>query len=140
MSRERFLLDTVFLQALLNPRDQYHKQAKAFFPRVKAAKEVWLTEAILIEVGNALSVFNRSGAAAFIRQCYHTPNIHVVSVDTRLLTRALELYENRPDKKWGLVDCISFVVMEEQHLRDAVTTDEHFSQAGYRLLFLEKTH
>jgi predicted nucleic acid-binding protein len=140
MSRERFFLDTVFVQALLNPRDQYHKQAKAFFPRVRAAREVWVTEAILLEVGNALSVANRSGAAVFIRQCYHTTNIHVVSVDTPLLARALQLYENRPDKKWGLVDCISFVVMENQHLRDAVTTDEHFSQAGYRLLFHENKH
>ncbi len=53
MSGSRLLLDTVFIQALLNQRDQYHDQAKAFLPRVRAAKEVWVTEAVLIEVGNA---------------------------------------------------------------------------------------
>jgi hypothetical protein len=48
---ERFFLDTVFIEALFNKRDQYHHQAVKLFPIVRTAKEVWLTEAILIEVG-----------------------------------------------------------------------------------------
>jgi predicted nucleic acid-binding protein len=44
-------LDTAFIQALLNPRDDYHNQAKQLFPRVHAASEVWITEAIFAEVG-----------------------------------------------------------------------------------------
>ena len=132
MSSERLLLDTVFVQALLNHRDQYHAQAKAFLPRVRAAREVWITEAVLIEVGNGLSAVNRTAAVKFIEQCYRTANLRVVSVDTPLQTRALQLYRERPDKTWGLTDCISFVVMQEQGLTDAVTADEHFVQAGYR--------
>lgn len=107
-------------------------------PRVRAATEVWVTEAVLTEVGNALSAVNRDAAVRFIQQCYHTANIRVVTVDTQLLTRALELYEARPDKTWGLTDCISFVVMHEQGLTDAVTADKHFLQAGYRALLLEQ--
>lgn len=137
MSSERLLLDTVFVQALLNHRDQYHAQAKAFLPRVRAAMEVWITEAVLIEVGNGLSAVNRTAAVKFIEQCYRTANLRVVSVDTPLLTRALQLYRERPDKTWGLTDCISFVVMQEQDLTDAVTADEHFVQAGYRALLRE---
>ena len=137
MSSERLLLDTVFVQALLNHRDQYHAQAKAFLPRVRAAREVWITEAVLIEVGNGLSAVNRTAAVKFIEQCYRTANLRVVSVDTPLLTRALQLYRERPDKTWGLTDCISFVVMQEQGLTDAVTADEHFVQAGYRALLRE---
>ena len=51
MTGERFLLDTVFIQALLNKRDSYHRQASAFLPRVRSAAEVWITEAVLVEVG-----------------------------------------------------------------------------------------
>ncbi|MGQ9871850.1 type II toxin-antitoxin system VapC family toxin [Leptodesmis sp.] len=105
-------LDTAFIQALLNPRDDYHNQAKQLFPRVRTASEVWITEAIFAEVGNALSVFNRNGAVQFIQQCYRTDNIKIVSVDTELLMQALALYQSRPDKGWGLTDCISFVVMQ----------------------------
>ena len=137
MSSSRLLLDTVFIQALLNKRDQYHARAQAFLPRVRTAKEVWVTEAVLIEVGNALSAVNRMAAVKFIEQCYRTANLQVVSVDTPLLTRALQLYHERPDKTWGLTDCISFVVMQSQGLTDAVTADEHFVQAGYRALLRE---
>jgi len=137
MSRERLFLDTAFIQALLNPNDKYHPQAKQLFPRVRSASEVWLTEAILIEVGNALSRLNRNGAVQFIQQCYRTDNIRVVSVDTALLTQALDLYESRADKDWGLTDCVSFVVMQQQNLVDAVTSDRHFRQAGFHILMMQ---
>ena len=137
MADRRVFLDTAFIQALLNQRDQYHSQAKALLPRVREAQEVWVTEAILVEVGNALAAYDREAAARFIRQCYQTSNIEVVTVDTVLLEEALALYADRPDKEWGLTDCISFVVMQEQELTKAVTTDAHFVQAGFRALMLE---
>ena len=137
MSDDRLFLDTVFIQALLNKRDQYHPLAKAFLPRVRAALVVWVTEAVLVEVGNALSAVNRLGGVQFIQQCYNTANLQVVTVDTSLLTRALQLYNERPDKTWGFTDCISFVVMREQGLTDAVTADMHFVQAGFRALLRE---
>ncbi len=138
MNGEPLFLDTAFIQARLNRRDQYHARANAFAPRLRAAAEVWTTEAILVEVGNALSKINRSGAVEFIRRCYQTGNMRVVLVDTALLERALQLYAARPDKDWGLTDCISFVVMLEQQLSHAVTTDVHFQQAGFRALLLEE--
>jgi predicted nucleic acid-binding protein len=137
MSNERLFLDTAFIQALLNPRDDYHNQAKQLFPRIRAASEVWITEAIFTEVGNALSAFNRNGAVQFIQQCYRTDNIKIVSVDTELLMQALVLYQSRADKTWGLTDCISFVVIQQQSLTDAVTGDRHFVQAGFRALMLD---
>ncbi|HAA31514.1 MAG TPA: nucleic acid-binding protein [Cyanobacteria bacterium UBA8553] len=137
MNGDQLFLDTVFIQALLNRRDQYHDKAKTFLPRLRNAAEVWVTEAVLIEVGNALSAVNRTAAIQFIEQCYRTDNIRVVTVDTQLLTYAMQLYQTRPDKSWGLTDCISFVVMEEQGLMDALTADIHFVQAGYRALLRE---
>ena len=134
---DRLLLDTAFLQALLNRRDQHHDAAKSVFPRVAAATEVWVTEAVLIELANALSALNREGAAKFIEQCYRTANIHVVNVGTPLLERALDLYRARDDKEWSLTDCISMIVMREQNLTEAVTTDHHFVQAGFRASLLD---
>lgn len=132
----RFFLDTYFVQALLNPKDPHHERALALLPEVKRAAEVVITEAIFEEVGNALSGTPRLRrlAGAFIRRCYTQANMIVVSVDTALLTRALELYESRLDKEWGLTDCISFVVMGDHNLVNAVTGDRHFQQAGFRAL------
>ncbi len=131
---DQFFLDTAFIQALLNQQDQYHQVAQLFLPRLQKATQVWITEAILVEVGNALSRYRRQAAVGFIKRCYQMANMQVVSVDTSLLHQALELYEARPDKDWGLTDCISFVVMKQQQ---AITTDHHFVQAGYRALMLE---
>lgn len=136
MSGERLLLDTAFVQALLNRNDQYHARAAAILPRVRAAAEVWITEAVLVEIGNALSDYDREGAARFIERCYRTPNIRTVSVDTALLRRALDLYRRRRDKEWGLTDCISMIVMQERELSEVVTADHHFVQAGYRASLL----
>lgn len=89
-----------------------------------------------------MSAFNRNGAVQLIQQCYRTDNIKIVSVDTELLMQALALYQSRPDKTWGLTDCISFIVMQQQNLTDAVTGAQrswplrarHFVQAGFRAL------
>jgi predicted nucleic acid-binding protein len=137
VSGERLFVDTAYVQALLNRADQFHARARSLAPRLRNAAEVWLTEAILIEVGNALSSLNRPAAVAFIEQAHRTANVHVVPVDTALLHRALTLYRERLDKTWGLTDCISFTVMTEQDLTDAVTADHHFRQAGFRALLLE---
>src|ERR1051326_5784838 len=130
MSAERFFLDTVFIQASLNRADQYHAKAVALASRVRDAAAVLTTEAILTETANALSTINRAGVVRFIEQAYRTSNIQIVSIDTPLFQRALHLYGSRPDKQWGLTDCISFVVMQDQNLRDALTADKHFIQAG----------
>lgn len=38
---------------------------------------------------------------------------------------------NRPDKNWSLTDCITFVIMREAGLQEALTGDRHFEQAGF---------
>ena len=134
MDKDRILLDTAFVQALPNRRDQHHIKAKALLSRVQVASEIWVTEAVLVEIGNALASINRKSAVDFIRSCYTTPNMKVVMVDTPLLKKALHLYESRQDKEWGLTDCISIVVMEDQNLSLVLSTDMHFREAGFDTL------
>ena len=55
MQPMRLFLDTAFVQALLNRNDQYHTIAKSRLSQLRAATEVWTTEASLVEIGNALS-------------------------------------------------------------------------------------
>jgi hypothetical protein len=58
---------------------------------------VVITEAVLTEIGNALSGRLRGPAAVFIRRCYAAPHVTVIPVDTPLFLRAVALYESRPD-------------------------------------------
>ena len=59
-------------------------------------------------------------------------DITVVELSADLLKRAVDLFDHRPDKSWTLTDCVSFVVMHERKLTDALTPDHHFEQAGFR--------
>jgi uncharacterized protein len=42
--------------------------------------------------------------------------------------------DQRPDKSWSLTDCISFVIMQDHGLLDALTGDHRFEQAEFTAL------
>ena len=60
--------------------------------------------------------------------------MRLVYVTAELLARAVILYEQRSDKTWGLVDSVSFMVMQDAGVTEAFTNDDHFTQAGFKCL------
>ena len=60
-----------------------------------------------------------------------SPKAELVRVSEPLFDRALDLYTRRSDKDWGLIDCASFVVMDDKGISQAFTNDRHFEQAGF---------
>ena len=129
----RVLADTSFYVAVLNPDDADHAPACAWSRMPTLA--VVVTEFILLELGNFLGPGRGrerlSGLVQYLRNNAHTT---VVPLSTSLFDAGLDLYSRRPDKEWSLTDCISFVVMKEQGLTEALTTDHHFEQVGFNAL------
>ena len=78
----------------------------------------------------------REKAVELLNSLEEDPNVEIISLSEKLYERAFKLYKERPDKEWGMTDCISFVVMQDRGLLNALTTDEHFQQAGYQALLL----
>ena len=58
----------------------------------------------------------------------------MVPIDDDVYRRALDLFASRSDKEWSLTDCISFVVMRDGAVTQALSTDAHFAQAGFEAL------
>lgn len=126
-------IDTSYILALANTGDQYHLQAQAVTRTV--SPPFITTEAILTEIGNALAKTRwRSVGVTTLKALRADRNIEIVPVDPPLFDQAVTLYSSRPDKEWGLTDCISFVVMRQRGLIEALTTDAHFQQAGFQAL------
>jgi uncharacterized protein len=124
-------IDTSYILALVNTADQYHPQVR--LAATQTPPPFITTEAVLVEIGNALARLRWRQLGIVTLEALRTDtNIEIVPVDTSLLERAVNLYSTRPDKEWGLTDCISFVVMEQRHLRQVLTTDRHFEQAGFQ--------
>ncbi|MFO0968025.1 MAG: hypothetical protein U0793_20915 [Gemmataceae bacterium] len=60
--------------------------------------------------------------------------MEIVPLSEDLYAEAVTLYRARPDKEWGLTDCVSFVVMTQRRITEALTADEHFEQAGFKAI------
>lgn len=58
----------------------------------------------------------------------------IIRLTPALLDRGIQRFRDRPDKDWPLTDCVSFVVMEDEGIREALTGDQHFEQAGFTAL------
>jgi uncharacterized protein len=129
----RVFVDTSFVLALINERDQYHEQAEALSFKFEESFLI-TTVAVLLEIGNALAKDFRNEANAVIRLLRSSARVDVVQIDERLLEKALEIYEKYNDKTWGLVDCLSFIVMGERGLTDVLTFDRDFSAAGFSVI------
>lgn len=130
----RVFADTYHFIALLSPRDGAHAEAV----RLSQAQEGHLvtTDAVLLELADAMaSPRDRQTAAAFVASLWRRPGVRVRCIDRDLMKRALALFASRHDKDWGLTDCISFVVMREEGIEQALTGDSHFTQAGFTILF-----
>jgi uncharacterized protein len=56
--------------------------------------------------------------------------VEVIHVDAPVDAEGWALLRERPDKDWSLVDAVSFVVMRQRGISEALTTDQHFAQAG----------
>ena len=122
--------DTFYFLALLNVRDAAHAEAKAH-AEAGAAKLV-TTQWVLLEVANTLAGGAlRTKFSSLLARLEGDPNTMIISASGALFRRGADLYMNRPDKKWSLTDCISFVVMAELGIREALTGDHHFKQAGF---------
>ena len=124
-------LDTSFSVAVVSPRDQLHQKANFWLDKIEDSKTaIVTTQAVFLEIGDALSksAFRQVGIG--ILNYYESdPRTTIVSLTDELYDETFELFSNRTDKEWGLVDCISFIVMQEREITEALTADEHFIQS-----------
>jgi len=122
--------DTFYFLALLNRRDRTHHRAIQYNAGFQG--NLVTTGWILTELADALAdPGNRSVAVQTINQLRQDPQIVIVDCDRSLFEAGLILYTNRLDKEWSLTDCISFVVMQQHGMTEALTGDHHFEQAGF---------
>lgn len=134
-------LDAAYAIALASTTDAFHPQALTLADELEASgTRLVTTWAVLLEIGNApCRVQFRHAALQLLSSLQSDASVEIVPLVGPLLEQAVKLYSERPDKEWGLTDCVSFVVMGARGIRDALTADEHFQQAGFRAMMREGT-
>jgi predicted nucleic acid-binding protein len=135
--KNEIFLDSAFAIALSSKTDTYHDKALQISENLDETVLV-TTRAILLEIGNALSKLPyRKACVELLNSMETDENVLIIPVSDELYTKGLTLFAKRTDKEWGLIDCISFVVMQERDIDQALTTDTHFQQAGFHALMRE---
>ncbi len=125
--------DTYYFLALLIPQDDAH--VASLNASQALSVPIITTEWILLELTDALSDPSRRVMCAdFIDDLKRNEAFKVIPATTKAFNAAFSLYRARPDKDWSLTDCISFVVMKERGIAEALTGDHHFEQAGFTVL------
>ncbi|MTJ07239.1 MULTISPECIES: type II toxin-antitoxin system VapC family toxin [unclassified Anabaena] len=133
MSNNRYFLDTSFIIALINQRDQYHQIANDLANYYDDSFLV-TSDAIILEIANGLSRNYKQEATQLIEYLLNAETVEIIHVTPELFHQGFDLYKKFQDKEWGLVDCISFVIMRNQNITHALSFDHHFQQAGFSLV------
>jgi uncharacterized protein len=127
--------DTSGLAHLLDPTQANHAIATIIYRRTRQQGHRLITTNYIITELVALltSPFRmpRPNVIKLVGSVKTSPYIEILYIDADIDEQAWQLLTKRPDKNWSLVDCASFVVMQQRSIQEALTTDHHFEQAGF---------
>ncbi len=124
---------------LFAPKEPYHDLASHLYQLTWQQKRKLVTTSYVIAELVALLTsplrIPRSTSIRLIDDLKTSPYVEIAHIDPARDQQAWQLLKSRADKEWSLVDCSSFIVMQELGITEALTADHHFEQAGFvRLL------
>jgi uncharacterized protein len=128
--------DAGYWVALFDPNDGLHAIAREVASGLGQCRIV-TSQLVLTEFLNAFASKGeriRTAAIKFVRAILNDPNVEVVPQTALLFARALDFYQERLDKDWGLIDCASILIMGDRNIREALAHDACFQQAGFQSL------
>lgn len=130
MPLDILFLDTSGLLCLFDEEDYRHKQAAQFF---KERSQLLTTNYVLTEFIPLTQTrgFNRNDSLEFLLALSDLQRLKLIWIDDDPHNRAMTLLKMRLDKNYSLCDAVSFVVMRERGISEALTTDRHFEQEGF---------
>lgn len=133
---EPLFLDSAFVIALVFKADQNHAEAQATWARVTGEhRQIVTTTFVLNEVVTFLNARGEHELAVEIGNLlFASPAIELVDVERSLVEDGWRFFAQHSDKKFSLTDCISFILMKQRNIGEALTFDAHFTQAGFQML------
>ena len=139
MARESFV-DTSGFYALLARDDDRHAAAVAVLARARDKRAVFVTtDYVLDETVTLLGARgHRNLVQRFLQITLHSPACRIEWTDVARFSKTADFLAKHIDHDWSFTDCLSFVVMKELGLHDALTKDSHFEEAGFTSLLRER--
>ncbi|CAN5707349.1 PIN domain-containing protein [soil metagenome] len=133
---DKVFADTLYWVAVLNLKDQWHRQAVETRKLLGEIKIV-TTETILIDVLNYFSEYGslaRKSAVDAVRTIMTDEEVEYLPHKSETFSAALDFYEKRLDKGYSLTDCVSMLTIKNLGLQEILTHDNHFEQESLTIL------
>lgn len=139
MPRLEVFIDTSGWANLVDKSQSYHETtAQQYHSFHQQGRKLVTTSYVITELVALLQSplrLTRTQIISIVDSIRTSPYIEIVYIDASLDGESWQLLKKRTDKEWSLVDCTSFVIMQQRGIQEALTTDHHFAQAGFvRLL------
>lgn len=131
------LFDTSGFFALMDERDPAHAKAVEWVRSQQARTRPVTTEWIVGETCTLLVARKRPHMVArFLDYLRQSAALLVINPDEMLLGAAKQFIRRQGEHDYSFVDCLSFCLMKDRNIPAALTTDDHFRQAGFSALLL----
>ena len=133
VASDRLFLDSVYLIALEVENDQHHNEASKHWTTLfEVPLTLVTTSYVLDEIVTFLNSRRQHAKAIRVGDNLLTAsNIELIHVDENLFRAGWIYFKQYADKTFSLTDCISFVLMKQLEITQALTFDKHFTQAGF---------
>jgi predicted nucleic acid-binding protein len=136
MASESVFADSSFFFALAAKRDSVHDAAVGTFAKLLRAQRRLITTDYIVDEALTLTKA-RANAAVSLALLERIEQSEAIVLEHMTLARwesAKTLFRKHADHGYSFTDCTSFVLMRELRIRDVLTTDHHFAEAGFRPL------
>lgn len=135
MAAELFVDTSAWYVAALSSESEHRRVSEALRNRVQRGARVVTTNLVVAEThALLLRRTNRKVALTFAREVSRSPNIVISSspdYEESAMTDWLEKYD---DQDFSFTDAVSFAVMSDRGIREALALDHHFALAGFTVV------
>jgi len=134
--KKRLFVDTAGWMSCADRNDPAHAKCVAVRDaQLRAGLSLVATDYVLDETLTLLRLRLGLGAARdWWGRVSQSPRVAFVDVDADLRDQAFEWFFRYEDKEFSFTDCTSFAFMRREKIREALTTDRHFLQAGFEVM------
>lgn len=132
-------VDTSGFYALLVRGDRWHARAVAAVAEAARRRDRFVTTDYILDEAATLLKAGGHGhlLAAFFESIDSSAALRIEWTTSERFSATRTLCLRHADKTWSFTDCLSFVIMRALGLKNALTSDTHFAQAGFRVLLME---
>ena len=124
--------DTSGFFTLMDERDYLHEKTVEWLRSHRGQVRPVTTEWVVGETCTLLVARKRPHLVAkFLDYLDRSAALLLINPDDTLLRSAKAMIRRQADQGYSFVDCLSFCLMSERKIAEALTTDAHFRKAGF---------